>query len=419
MTRKLATPATRSSVAFAALLVLAPVSAEAGGKATWGDRFDQILATFMGDPAAGVDIDMKHVLDRWRELKPKPLDDLSPEDARRQPTPIEAAASLLKDDGKSLDPYKIDTRDITFPGPDGDLKAKVYTPQGGDADKPRPLVIFYHGGGFTLENDASTAASSRAIAGGGDFIVVAPDYRLAPEHKFPAAADDALAAYKWVLANAASLGGDPDKIALAGEGAGAQLAIDTAMAARDDKLPKAKALVLITPAAGIDLKTNSWVEDSTARPWNKKAVEWAFGLYLPKPDTKFDPRIDIVGSGNVDNLPPTTIVTAEDDPLRSDGERLGGKLKRATVPVEMRDYPGVTHDFFGMGAAVEKAAEAQAFVTSNLKAAFDKKPDVALALQDLGVKPYPEAPNPATAPVAPATPEAPHAGEAMQSKQPD
>ena len=323
MIRTHITSAARSTIAVAAaLLMLVPMSAQAGGKATWGDRFDQILATFMGDPAAGVDIDMKHVLDRWRELKPKPLDDLSAEDARRQPTPIEAAASLLKDDGKSLDSYRIDTRDITFPSPDGELKARVYTPQGGASDTPRPIVIFYHGGGFTLENGASTDASSRAIAGGGDFIVVAPDYRLAPEHKFPAAPDDALAAYKWLLANAASLGGDPDKIALAGEGAGAQLAIDTAMTARDDKLPTAKALVLITPAAGIDLKTNSWVEDSTARPWNKKAVDWAFRQYLPTPDTKLDPRIDIVGTGNVDSLPPTTIVTAEDDPLRSDGERL-------------------------------------------------------------------------------------------------
>ncbi len=419
MTHKHVSLAARSSAAFAAaLLVLAPMAAQAGGKATWKDRFDQILATFLGDPAAGVDIDMKHVLDRWRELKPKPFEELSPEDARRQPTPIEAAASLLKDEGKSLDTYKIDTKDITYPGPDGALKARVYTPQGGASDKSRPVVIFYHGGGFTLENEASTDASSRAIAGGGDFVVVAPDYRLAPEHKFPAATEDALAAYKWVLANAASFGGDPDKIALAGEGAGAQLAIDTAMTARDDKLPKAKALVLITPASGIDLKTNSWVEDSTARPWNKKAVDWAFRLYLPTPETKFDPRIDIVGKGNVDDLPPTTIVTAEDDPLRSDGERLGGKLKRATVPVEMLDYPGVTHDFFGMGAAVQKAAEAQAFVTHNLQAAFDKKPDAALALEDLGIAPYPEAPNPASPPPPAGTPQAPGEGSKMQDKQP-
>ena len=402
-----------------AVVAILPAAAEAAAKATWMDRVDQIFATFIGDPAAGVDIDLKHVLDRWRELKPKPLDDLSATDARRQPTPIEAAASLLKDQGKSLDDYKIDQKDVAFPGPDGELKARIYTPQeSGGSGKPRPVVVFYHGGGFVLENGASTDASSRAIAGGGGFIVVAPDYRLAPEHKFPAAPDDAIAAYKWVLANAASFGGDPNEVALAGEGAGAQLAIDTAMAARDAKLQKAKALVLITPAAGIDLKTNSWIEDSTARPWNKAAVGWAFKQYLPTDDSKFDPRIDIVGSGDVDNLPPTTIVTAEDDPLRSDGERLGGKLKRATVPLEMRDYPGVTHDFFGMGAAVEKAAQAQAFVTDNLEAAFKAKGDAALALEELGVMPYPEAPDPATSPPAATAPSAPGEGSDMQGKQP-
>lgn len=378
--------------AFVAGTLFAP-AASAAVKATLMDRVDQVIATFMGDPAAGVDIDLKHVLDTWRGLKPMPLEDLTPADARRQPTPIEAAAILLKKDGKTLDPYALDLKDVTFPGPDGQLRARIYTPAVPSA-KPRPVVVFYHGGGFVLGNGASADASSRAIAGAGGFIVVAPAYRLAPEHKFPAAPADSLAAYKWVLAHVASFGGAPDKIALAGEGAGALLAADTALAARDEKLPKAAALVLITPAAGINLKTNSWLEDSTARPWNKEAVEWALRLYLPNADAKYDPRVDLVGSADVDALPPTTIVTAEDDPLRSDGERLGGKLRVATVPVEMRDYPGVTHDFFGMGAAVEKAAQAQRFVADRLKEAFETKPKEEAALRDMGIATYPTAPTP-------------------------
>lgn len=375
-----------------ALPLLATV-ARADEKPTIGDRVDQVISTFMGDPAATVDIDLKHVLDTWHGLHPKPLETLSVEDARRQPTPIEAAALLLKKKGQTLDPYAVDLKDMTFPGPAGDLKMRIYTPSAPSAH-PRPVVIFYHGGGFVLENGASTDASSRALAGTGDFIVVAPDYRLAPEHKFPAAEDDCLAAYKWVLANAASFGGDANKIALAGEGGGGLLATDTAMAIRDDKLPKPAALVLITPAAGINLKTNSWLEDSTARPWNKDAVEWALREFLPTPDAMSDPRVDIVGKANVDDLPPTTIVTAEDDPLRSDGERLGGKLKIATVPVAMRDYDGVTHDFFGMGAAVAKAAVAQRFVADQLTAAFTPKTNQVEALRDMGVSPNPTAPNP-------------------------
>ena len=378
-----------------ALLALSTVATTARAdevKPTIRDRIDQVISTFIGDPAATVDIDLKHVLDTWRGLHPKPLETLTPSDARRQPTPIEAAAILLKDHGKTLDPYAVDLKDTTFPGPAGDLKVRIYAPRA-PSSTPRPVVIFYHGGGFVLENGASTDASSRAIAGTGGFIVVAPDYRLAPEHKFPAAEGDSLAAYQWVLAKADSFGGDPQKVALAGEGAGALLATDTAMAARDGKLPKAAALVLITPAAGINLKTNSWLEDSTARPWNKEAVEWALRQFLPSRDALNDPRVDIVGKGNVNNLPPTTIVTAEDDPLRSDGERLGGKLKLATVPVAMRDYDGVTHDFFGMGAAVAKAAEAQRFVADRLTEAFSPKTKDVQALSEMGIAPYPTAPT--------------------------
>ena len=392
----------------AAAALVAPTAAHAGGTATWGDRFDQILETFMGDPAAGVDIDMKHVLDKWRGMHPKPLETLSPEAARRQPSPIDAAQEMAKASHVPLVPTAVAVKELTFRGPAGDpLKIKVFTPGGATDGKPLPVVVFYHGGGFVLDNAAGSEASARAIAGPSGAIVVTPDYRLAPEHKFPAAQDDSLAAYRWVLENGASFGGDTARVALAGEGGGGLLAADTAIAARKAKLPQAAALVLVAPAADTDLKTNSWLEDSAARPWNKKAVEWALGLYLPRPEDKDDPRIDLVGTADVAGLPPTTIVTAEIDPLRSDGERFGGKLKRATVPVQMRDYPGVTHDFFGMSGVVEKSAMAQAFVADQLKAAFAPKPEAAMALEDLGVAPYPESADPATSPASATTPNIP------------
>ena len=382
-----------AAVLLAACLLasVGPAPAQAEVKATFRDRVDQIIATFTGNPAANVDIDLKHVLDTWRGMGQKPLETLSVADARRQPTPIEAAALLLKNHGLVLDSYDIATRDISIPTAGGSLRARVYTPAGGGGakDEPRPVVVFYHGGGFVLENGVSTDATSRAIAGSAGAVVIAPAYALAPEQKFPAAQVDALNAYKWVLANAASFGGNPRKIALAGEGAGALLAADTAIAAHHDKISEASALVLITPVAGINLKTNSWLEDSAARPWNDKAVAWAFNMFLPIPGDRYDPRIDIVGHADVNGLPPTTIVTAEIDPLRSDGERLGGKLQIATVPVAIRDYPGVTHDFFGMGMAVEKAAEAQVFVARQLKIAFEPKGNAAVALEDLGIAPYP------------------------------
>ncbi len=364
-----------AGAALVAGAVLPPSGAEAKVTPTLKDRFDQILATFLRDPSAGVDIDMKHVLDAWRGMGPKPLETLSVAEARQQPTPIEAAAHVLRKAGATLDPFNVTTRDMVATGAAGPMPARVFLPGGDTAGgKLRPVIVFYHGGGFVLENGASTDASSRALAGTSGFIVIAPNYRLAPEAKFPAAVDDALAAYRWVLANAASFGGDARQVALAGEGAGGMLAVDTSMAARDLHLPLPKVQVLITPVAGIDTKTASYLQDAAARPWSEKAVAWAFNLVLKDPGEKNDPRIDMIGRGDMNGLPPTVIITAEIDPLRSDGERLGGKLKLATVPVEMRDYPGVTHDFFGMGAAVEEAARAQRFAADCLKNGFAPKP---------------------------------------------
>ncbi len=390
-----------SFVLLTSAALLVPVAAQAAAKATLRDRFDQIVATFTGDPAAGVDVDMKHVLDAWRSLNPKPFEKLSPDEARRQPAPIQGAAILARNMNRPLVADALTVKQITVPGPAGPLAARVYAAQGGAV---RPMVVFFHGGGFVMDNPDGADASARAIATAG-YVVVAPDYRLAPEAKFPAAADDCAAAYKWLSEHAGDLGGDPDRVALAGEGAGGLLAANAAIAARDGQWAKPAALVLITPIAGIDFKTNSWLEDSAARPWNKAAVEWALKLFLPDPGMIRDARIDLVGAADMHNLPPTTIITAEIDPLRSDGERLGGKLKRATVPVFMRDYAGVTHDFFGMGEVVDKAAMAQDYVAAELKRAFAPPANQAVALEDLGIAPYPEAANPAvTPPTAVTTP---------------
>jgi len=349
-------PSVLACACLAAVLVVS--SAGPDMQPTLKDRLDQILATFMGDPSAGVDIDMKHVLDLWRSLGPKPLETLSATEARKQPTPIEAAAMLVKREGRALDPFTVTTTDVTFPGPDGPMKARVYVPDGDAGGAPRPVVVFFHGGGFVLDNAMSTDVSSRAIAGTAGMIVVAPDYRLAPESKFPAAQEDAIAAYAWVLKNAARFGGDPKRVAIAGEGGGGMLAVDTSMAARDRKMPMPVAQILITPAAGIDMKTASYLQDAAARPWSEKAVLWAFGLFLSDPKQKYDPRIDMIGSGDMDGLPRTTIVTAEIDPLRSDGETYARLVQQTGTPVSYGCFAGQLHGFHMVGGLYPAAVAA-------------------------------------------------------------
>ena len=212
-------------------------------------------------------------------------------------------------------------------------------------------------------------AGARSIAKFADCIVVSVGYRLSPENKFPAAHDDAFAAYKWVTENAASFGGDPEKIAVAGESAGGNLACATAIAARDGRVTPPLWMGLVYPLAGNDLNTESYTEYAHAKPLNKPMIEWMVGHYTDDPSDTSDPRINLV-SADLRGLPGATIINAEIDPLATDGERLERALKEADVRVHRHVYHGVTHEFFGMGLVVKDAAVAEQAVAHDLKKAF-------------------------------------------------
>jgi len=318
------------------------------------------------DPTQNADPDMARVLHALAAREPKPIEDCTPQEAREQPTPADAVADVMQAESLSADIPGVATEDITIAGAAGPQAARVYRPAG---TGPLPVILYFHGGGWVIADIDVYDATPRAMAALTGAIVISAEYRRAPEHPFPAAHDDANAAYQWVLAHAASLGGDPTRIALLGESAGGNLAINVAIHARDAGLPAPVHQALIYPVASNDMHAESYHQNSNAKPLNKDMMKWFVKHVIRSDADKDDPRINVVAA-DLHNLPPTTVVTAGIDPLRSDGDKLTAKLTAAGVPTQQFDYPGATHEFFGMAAVVKAAKDAQQTVASGLKAAF-------------------------------------------------
>lgn len=323
------------------------------------------------DTPAKADGPMQKVLDELASLGGKPIETLSPEEARQQPTPTDAVKSLLRKDGKDpSDDMGVKTSDITIPGAAGLIQARIYKPHDHSEDKLHPVVVYFHGGGFVIADLDVYDGGPRGVSKMADVIVVSVHYRQAPEHHFPAAHDDALAAYRWVLENAQTFRGDPQKVAVMGESAGGNLAIGVSMMARDAGLPAPKHQVLVYPVAGVDMNNESYVENADAKPLNKPMMKWFVKHIFANEADAQDPRINIVEKANLSGLPSTTMICAEIDPLRTEGELLAEKLEQAGVDVRHKTFNGSTHEFFGMAAVVPDAAAAQTFAAHELKRAF-------------------------------------------------
>ena len=326
-------------------------------------------ATAAGQPAAA-GAEMQAVLDQHAALGPAPIPTLTPAEARRQPTPSDAVTALLvqqgRDTAKTALVPGVTSADRTIEGAAGALPATIYTPAG---TGPFPVIVYYHGGGWVIADRKVYDGGARGLAKAANAVVVSVDYRRAPEAKFPAQHDDALAAYRWALANAASIGGDPRRVALAGESAGGNLAVATAMGARDANLQRPAAVIAVYPIAQPDTTTASYLTYADAKPLDRPMMGWFARQTVRTPADMQDPRIDLVGA-NLRDLPPVTIINAEIDPLRDDGALLERALRSAGNQVERRLYDGVTHEFFGMGAVVPKAMEAQQYAGERLRSAF-------------------------------------------------
>ncbi|MBW7468681.1 alpha/beta hydrolase [Pontibacter aydingkolensis] len=324
-------------------------------------------------PAWGKNITdpMLLVIEKLTELQTgPPLHQLSPMQARKAPTPADAVKALLQEHNAPMPPARVDTTGKKVPVEKGSIHARIYTPANATASNPG--IVYYHGGGWVIAGIDTYDASARALAEQTGAVVVAVAYRQAPEHKFPTAHNDAFAAYKWVVDNAASLKINPDKIAVAGESAGGNLAANVSIMARDNNVKMPVHQLLVYPIAGYDMNTASYQEHAQAKPLSKAGMAWFFDKYLRNTKDGMDQRIALVNVPNLRNLPPATVINAEIDPLRTGGVLYADKLKEAGVAVKAQVYDGVTHEFFGMAAVLPQAKEAQALATAELNKAFGK-----------------------------------------------
>ncbi|GGE66132.1 acetyl esterase/lipase [Pedobacter psychrotolerans] len=311
--------------------------------------------------------EMQAVIEKLASYGDKPIETLDATDARKNHTPTDAVMDLIALNKIEIPAPKVDTtgKDINVAG--GKVHLRIYTPKSGNG--PFPVIVYYHGGGFVIANLDVYNASAQGLAEQVNAVVVSVAYRLAPENKFPTAHQDAFAAYEWVVKNTVSIKGDPAKIAVVGESAGGNLAANVSIMARDKNIMVPVHEVLVYPIAQANMNTESYKMYANAKPLNKAMMTWFTEKYVNTMIEAQDPRISLVNA-KLKGLPPTTIITAEIDPLHDDGTMIANKLADAGVKVSSRNYEGVSHEFFGMAAVVPEAKAAQAYAAEQLKAAF-------------------------------------------------
>jgi acetyl esterase len=260
--------------------------------------------------------------------------------------------------------------DRLIPAPGVRLPVRIYTPEG---ITPLPVLVYFHGGGWVLGDLETHDATCRALANAAGCMVIAVGYRLAPEHKFPTAAEDCYAATKWAVLNAAALGGDPTRIAVGGDSAGGNLAAVVAQMASDRGAPSLVFQLLVYPVTNYAFDTESYRANAEGYLLTKDAMVWFWNHYLQNESDGQNPYASPLRGQHLRNLPPALVITAEYDPLRDEGAAYAAKLREAGVPVTHTDYPGMIHGFFSMTKVVDQAKQAINEAGAALKAAFAAK----------------------------------------------
>lgn len=260
-----------------------------------------------------------------------------------------------------------DVTETTIPGPAAGLRLRVYRPAG---TGPWPVLVYFFGGGWSLGTLDTCDAICRMLTNAARCVTVSVGYRLAPEHKFPAAVEDCYAGTAWAAAHAAELGGDPARLAVGGDSSGGNLAAAVALMARERGGPAITHQLLVYPNTDYLADTPSMRDISDTYFFNPASVRWYWGLYLATPEDGANPLASPLRADDLTGLPAATVITAEYDPLRDEGELYAKKLAAAGVPAEVIRYDGMIHGFFTMVGTLDTARTAVLDAAERLRRAL-------------------------------------------------
>jgi acetyl esterase len=303
-----------------------------------------------------VDPQVRAYLDAMAAANLPPAETLTPQQAREQM--IVSSAAL----GPSEAVHAVEDRYLA--GPSGDVPARVYRPS---ADRPLPALVYFHGGGWVAGSVATHDGYCRALCNASGVAIISVDYRLAPEHPFPAAIDDAFWATQSVARLAAELGLDPQRLAVGGDSAGGNLAAATAIMARDRGGPRLAMQLLIYPVIDAACDTPSYRENAEGYGLTRASMQWFWQQYAPSSKDRANPYCAPLRCAELTGLPPAVILTAEYDPLRDEAEAYAARLRAAGVHVELTRYGGMIHGFVRRLALFDQARRALVQVADALR----------------------------------------------------
>jgi acetyl esterase len=261
--------------------------------------------------------------------------------------------------------HRVEERSV--PGPAGAIPVRVYWPS---EARDLPALVYFHGGGFVLCDLDTHDGTCRELANAAGCAVVSVDYRLAPEHPFPAGPEDCYAAARWVVENAGSIGVDPARVAVGGDSAGGGLSAAVTLMAKERGGPALVHQLLVYPVTDHSFGTDSYRENADGYLLTRAMMEWFWGHYLEKERDGESPLASPLRAADLSGLPPATVITAGYDPLRDEGQAYAERLRRAAVPTSLAHYEGMIHGFFGMTGLIDKAREAVEQAARELRRSF-------------------------------------------------